>query len=336
MYTGLYRQLIASVLIGSMALIAGGCTPQDAAPPLPAPPLVPQTPGSGPVIDMHMHARTLAERGADGLPMDPPCAPAGCIPYPTVVGSDEDVRSLAIAAMDRNQVVLGVVTDADLERVYEWIAPARSRFLAGAAVFDPERADTAVIRSELEAGRLDVLGEIATQYLGFPPEHPANAPFFALAEDFGVPLLIHTSGWAGPSDRFRIAHGHPERLEEVLIRHPDLRIWLENAAYPFLDEVIALMYRYPQVYADLSTITWIIPRTEFYRYLEALIGAGLGNRLMWGSDQMAWPGVIDRSLDAIREAPFLSEQQKRDILYNNAARFLRLSEEEVRRHHGGG
>jgi uncharacterized protein len=334
MYTGLYR--IASVLIGSMALIAGGCTPQDAAPPLPAPPLVPQTPGSGPVIDMHMHARTLAERGADGLPMDPPCAPAGCIPYPTVVGSDEDVRSLAIAAMDRHQVVLGVVTDADLERVYEWIAPARSRFLAGAAVFDPERADTAVIRSELEAGRLDVLGEIATQYLGFPPEHPANAPFFALAEDFGVPLLIHTSGWAGPSDRFRIAHGHPERLEEVLIRHPDLRIWLENAAYPFLDEVIALMYRYPQVYADLSTITWIIPRTEFYRYLEALIGAGLGNRLMWGSDQMAWPGVIDRSLDAIREAPFLSEQQKRDILYNNAARFLRLSEEEVRRHHGGG
>jgi uncharacterized protein len=291
---------------------------------------------SGPIIDMHMHARTLAERGADGLPMDPPCAPAGCIPYPTVVGSDEDVRLLAIAAMDRNQVVLGVVTDADLERVYEWIAPARSRFLAGAAVFDPERADPALIRSELEAGRLDVLGEIATQYLGFPPEHPANAPFFALAEDFGVPLLIHTSGWAGPSDRFRIAHGHPERLEEVLIRHPDLRIWLENAAYPFLDEVIALMYRYPQVYADLSTITWIIPRTEFYRYLEALMGAGLGNRLMWGSDQMSWPGVIDRSLDAIREAPFLSEEQKRDILYNNAARFLRLSEEEVRRHHGGG
>jgi predicted TIM-barrel fold metal-dependent hydrolase len=91
-------------------------------------------------------------------------------------------------------------------------------------------------------------------------------------------------------------------LQEVLIRHPTLRLYLENAGYPFLDEMISLMYR----------------------YLSALIDAGLGNRLMWGSDQMNWPGTIDLSLDAIREAPFLSEQQKRDILYNNAARFLRL------------
>jgi uncharacterized protein len=37
---------------------------------------------------------------------------------------------------------------------------------------------------------------------------------------------------------------------------------------------------------------------------------------------------------AREEAPFLSREQKRDILYNNAARFLRLSEEEIARHHG--
>jgi hypothetical protein len=36
----------------------------------------------------------------------------------------------------------------------------------------------------------------------------------------------------------------------------------------------------------------------------------------------------------IEAAPFLSEQQKRDILYNNAARFLRLSDAEIARHHG--
>ena len=36
----------------------------------------------------------------------------------------------------------------------------------------------------------------------------------------------------------------------------------------------------------------------------------------------------------IGEAPFLSVEQKRDIFYNNAARFLRLSEEEIARHHG--
>jgi predicted TIM-barrel fold metal-dependent hydrolase len=55
---------------------------------------------------------------------------------------------------------------------------------------------------------------------------------------------------------------------------------------------------------------------------------------MFGSDHMVWSGVIERSIAVIEEAPFLSEQQKRDILDNNAARFLRLGKEEIARHQG--
>ena len=281
---------------------------------------------SEPIIDMHMHARTSAIRTAAGDPADLPCVPEGCVPYPTIVRSDSDVMGLALEAMERNNIVLGVVTDRNLAPVYEWAEARPGRFLAGVAVFNPQRADTAALRIEFEAGRLQVMGEIATQYQGYPPDHPANEPLFALAEELGVPTLIHTEGLAGGSGSspFRITHGHPERLQEVLVRYPDLRLWLENAAYPFLDEVIALMYRYPQVYADVSTITWIIPRAEFWRYLETLVNAGLGNRLMWGSDQMNWPAAIERGLEAIQQAPFLTAAQKRDILYNNAVRFLRL------------
>jgi predicted TIM-barrel fold metal-dependent hydrolase len=47
---------------------------------------------------------------------------------------------------------------------------------------------------------------------------------------------------------------------------------------------------------------------------------------------MIWPGVIEPSITAIKEAPFLTDAQKRDIFYNNAARFLRLSPEEIARH----
>lgn len=284
-----------------------------------------------PIIDMHMHARTSAIRGPDGAPSPLPCFPADCEPYATLVESDDDVMRLAFEAMDRNNVVLGIVTDANLERVYQWSNARPGRFLAGVAVFNPARADTAALRVEFEADRLQVMGELATQYQGFAANDSENAPFFALADDLGVPLLIHAEGVAGgsPTSPFRIADGHPEHLQEVLADYPDLRVWMENAAYPFLEEVIALMYRYPNVYADLSTITWIIPRAEFYRYLRALMDAGLGKRLMWGSDQMNWPSAIDHSLDAIREAPFLSEEQKRDILYNNAVEFLRLDHPPV-------
>jgi predicted TIM-barrel fold metal-dependent hydrolase len=45
---------------------------------------------------------------------------------------------------------------------------------------------------------------------------------------------------------------------------------------------------------------------------------------MFGSDQMVWPQAIGIAIERIESAPFLSATQKRNILYNNAARFLRL------------
>jgi hypothetical protein len=83
-------------------------------------------------------------------------------------------------------------------------------------------------------------------------------------------------------------------------------------------------------------IVYTQPRAAFYRYLQGIVEAGFGNRVMFGSDQMVWPGVIERAVAVIQEAPFLSMDQKRDILYNNAARFLRLSDQEIARHHGQG
>jgi predicted TIM-barrel fold metal-dependent hydrolase len=45
---------------------------------------------------------------------------------------------------------------------------------------------------------------------------------------------------------------------------------------------------------------------------------------MFGSDQMVFPDKIGEAVEAIEQAGFLTAEQKRDIFYNNAARFLRL------------
>lgn len=122
-------------------------------------------------------------------------------------------------------------------------------------------------------------------------------------------------------------------IEEVLVRHPRLRVYLMHAGYPMLDDLLAVLYAHPQVYVDVGVIVFTQPPQAFYRYLRGIVEAGFGNRVMFGSDQMVWPGVLERAITVIEDAPFLSEEQKRDILYNNAARFLRLSEEEIARHH---
>jgi len=51
--------------------------------------------------------------------------------------------------------------------------------------------DTAWLRSEIKAGRVKALGEITAQYLGMAPNHPRLEPYYALAEELDVPVLIH-------------------------------------------------------------------------------------------------------------------------------------------------
>ena len=101
-----------------------------------------------------------------------------------------------------------------------------------------------------------------------------------------------------------------------------------------MDEMLAVLYTYPQVYIDIGGNVWPYPPEFFYAQLRKFIDAGFGKRIMFGSDQMWWPDLIETSIAILEQCPFLTEDQKRDILYNNAARFLRLTGEEIARHHG--
>ena len=107
-----------------------------------------------------------------------------------------------------------------------------------------------------------------------------------------------------------------------------------HAGWPMIDDLLAVLWAHPQVYVEVGVIVWALPQAEFYRYVQRIVEAGFGGRVMFGSDQMVWPGMIERAIRTVEEAPFLNDQQKRDILYNNAARFLRLSPAEMDRHHG--
>ncbi len=91
-----------------------------------------------------------------------------------------------------------------------------------------------------------------------------------------------------------------------------------------LDEMVAMLYAFPNLYVDIAVINWYIPKAEFYAYLKRLVDAGFSNRIMFGSDQMHWPQSIGTAINAIDSASFLSSQQKRDIFYNNAVRFFKI------------
>lgn len=277
--------------------------------------------GRAPIIDMHMHTHHPADvpAGAPAICRPEPCEGAGAS-----LASSEETLTAVLEKMRRYNVVKAVLSGPDPEELGRWVAAAPDRFVPSLFMVQPGRPSVDVLEREYRAGRLEAMGEIATQLTGVPPNDPRLAPYFALAAERDIPVLIHVEGIGPYLPGFRSAAGNPVLLEEVLVRHPDLRIYVENTGYPYLGEMISMMYQYPQLYGDLSTITWVIPRTAFHAYLRGLLDAGLGKRLMFGTDQMRWPEAIGWAVEAIEEAPFLSEEQKRDIFYNNAARFLRL------------
>lgn len=172
-----------------------------------------------------------------------------------------------------------------------------------------------------------MIGEVGTQYSGIAPNDPRLELLWQLAEELDLPVAYHIH--PGPpggvylgNSELRQRIGDPLLFEEVLIRHPRLRLFIMHAGWPRGDEMIALMHAHPQVYVDVGVIDWAMPRKEFYRYLERLVDLGFGKRILFGSDQMVWTDAIGQAVGAINDAPFLTSEQKRDILFNNAVRFF--------------
>lgn len=315
-----------------------------------------------PIIDMHMHVRAAGYAG-DAPPQM--CAPFEVMPrsdnregvyegmtfdrtpceHPiSAAASDEAVMQDTLAAMERFNIH-GVVS-GEPAQLARWMAAAPHRIIPAIDYRLPgtpgsqhiEARSLEDLRALVAQGRLRVIGEIMSQYEGVSVDDPRMEPLWSLAEELDVPVAIHMGpgepGQPYSAGGYRVALGDPLLLEPVLARHPKLRVSVMHAGYPMAERMRALMFSYPQVYADIGSIVYTEPRSAFYAFLRELVEAGYGDRIMFGSDQMIWPGVIEPAIRTIEQAPFLSEAQKRDIFYNNAARFLRLSEEEKAAHRG--
>jgi hypothetical protein len=283
-----------------------------------------------PIIDMHMHTFQWNKYG------DPPQPNliTGNVPAPR---SNTEAVEAYLAEMDRYNIVLAVGS-GELEMVELMESYAQDRFLGGIEFPKyttpvnnrmEEWPDVDEMRSLFETDQLQIMGEITAMYAGVAPTDSILEPYFALAEELDIPVSFHT-GFGPPMSpymgdpNFRMRYGKPLLLEDVLVKHPNLRIYIAHGGYPFIDETIALMLMYQQVYVDISMINWTLTPEEFNSYLERMIDARLGDRILFGTDQMIWPETVGMAIKAVENAPCLSEEQKQDIFFYNAATFLRL------------
>jgi uncharacterized protein len=287
---------------------------------------------NGPIIDMHIHAF------GEGEPL------FGMTHPPTLRGKTYNGVTSAIEQKEKtlekfrkHNIIKAVVTNGQL-----WSDRNEELIIIGDANNAIDGLKTIdELRMQYEEGKLKVIAEMAPFYAGLLANDSSILPYFELAQKLNIPVGYHVLP-GGPNygihhfpevlGKTRVKNANPLQLEDVLVKFPNLKLYIMHGGWPYIEDLKALMYAHPNVYVDISVLNWILPQEELNYYLKSLINAGFGNRILFGTDQMVWPDTIDDAVESVNSAKFLTMKQKEDIFYNNAAKFLGLSEEEIAKH----
>lgn len=277
-----------------------------------------------PIINVHLHATT----------------------------EDSNTVERELEEMDKYNIVLAILSGADRDLSSKWKASAPDKFMIGPSFpcadgmyprmypcFQKGNGwpDIQWLQGEFKNGRMSTMGELLYVYYGILPTDERLAPYFSLAEKLSIPVGVHAASGPpalgrlpGCCPNFDSQMGNPLLLKSVLEKHPGLRIWLMHGGeIDFHQQAIEVMKTYPNVYADMSILNSVMPAELHAKLLKSFIDSGLEDRIMFGSDNVAVGPIIKR----LESFGFLSDMQRRKILYENAAHFFRLSKKTMAKHH---
>ncbi len=168
-------------------------------------------------------------------------------------------------------------------------------------------------------------------YAGYYPFYVTDTvydPVYALASEFGLPIVIH--GGITYSERGLLKYSHPLSFDEAIVLHEDLTFVVCHLGEPWVMDTAALISKNPNVVADLSgllvadapTIRKKAAQTgEMLRLRQPLLFEEQYDRFLFGTD---WPlAPLDAYVEFVKT--LIPETYHGDVFYRNAIRvFPRL------------
>ena len=164
-------------------------------------------------------------------------------------------------------------------------------------------------------------------YPGYEPFYPHDQRMrivYDLAEEFDVPVMIHTGDTYSPKGKLKYAH--PLEVDEVAVDHPKVKLVICHLGNPWLVDCMEVVYKNQNVYADFSGLVLGKFTEAFEDYMEEQIGevilyAGEPRKFLYGSD---WPICSMKSyVEFVRQLK-LPEGDLRAIMYENARALFKL------------
>lgn len=228
-----------------------------------------------------------------------------------------------VAAMDSANVRLGLLAawcgptgwliDHDEVQATIEAQPGRFAGLASANLFKPMDAVRELRRCVKDLGFKGL--RIVPWLWNLPPNDRRYYPLYAECCELDVPFCTQV-GHTGPLQPSEPGRPIPY-LEEVALDFPELKIVCGHVGFPWMNEMLSLLRKFPNVYVDTSAYSAKRYPAELVDYLR---GRGR-NKTMFGTNfPMIMPKQCLEHLDALD----LDEETKRLFLHENAERVFKL------------
>lgn len=197
------------------------------------------------------------------------------------------------------------------------------RVVAGVSYIQRAARDLGELREYLKSGIVRGL-KFYPGYEPFYPNDPEMRPAVELAEEFGVPLMVHSGDTFSPQGRIKFSH--PLHIDDLAVDHPTLKIVVCHLGNPWLRDCMEVVYKNANVHADISGLVLgdFSDRFELYmrRQLQDMLLYGVEpSKVLYGTD---WPiATMESYLKFVGELA-IPEADRRRILWDNAAELFKL------------
>jgi predicted TIM-barrel fold metal-dependent hydrolase len=134
--------------------------------------------------------------------------------------------------------------------------------------------------------------------------------------ELDIPVSLHTA--SSLDNTISMDYGNPAHIDDVAVDIPELKIIMRHPGWPWVSQAVAVAYRHPNVYIDVSAMhPAMIPE------MVMASATVLKGKLLFGS---AHPLVQPKKAVSWWEQVNLPEDIKDNIFYRNAARLIGLEQ----------
>ena len=164
--------------------------------------------------------------------------------------------------------------------------------------------------------------KLYTGYQHFYPSDERCLQVYNLCIKYNMPVIFHSGDTlAGVVPNPKLKYSHPMNIDEVAADLPDLKIVIAHMGNPWLTDCAEVLYKNPNVYADISGLVvgedLETPYGNMMRNkIRDLINyVGKDHKLMYGTD---WPLAPMSIYVKFSESLGLKGEQAEELFYKNA------------------